>query len=91
MDWIDLAQDRDQWRILVNTIMYYQVPSQFGNFLSSCTIDGFSRRAQLRVQVVSYMLWPDPRNWKSVVTLTEFLARACALDPRHKPLSSCVT
>jgi hypothetical protein len=26
MDWIDLAQDRDQWRALVNTLMNLQVP-----------------------------------------------------------------
>jgi hypothetical protein len=26
MDWIDLAQDRDQWRALVNTIMNVWVP-----------------------------------------------------------------
>jgi hypothetical protein len=26
MDWIDLAQDRDQWRALVNTVMYLLVP-----------------------------------------------------------------
>jgi hypothetical protein len=26
MDWIDLAQDRNQWRALVNTIMNLQVP-----------------------------------------------------------------
>jgi hypothetical protein len=26
MDWIDLAQDRDQWRTLVNTVMNLQVP-----------------------------------------------------------------
>jgi hypothetical protein len=26
MDWIDLAQDRDQWRVLVNTVMKLQVP-----------------------------------------------------------------
>jgi hypothetical protein len=26
MGWIDLAQDRDQWRVLVNTVMNLQVP-----------------------------------------------------------------
>jgi hypothetical protein len=26
MDWIDLAQDRDQWRALVKTLMNLRVP-----------------------------------------------------------------
>jgi hypothetical protein len=26
MDWIELAQQRDQWRVLVNTVMNLQVP-----------------------------------------------------------------
>jgi hypothetical protein len=47
MDWIDLAQDRDQWRALEDTVMNLRVPSNAGKFLSSCTIGGFSRRAQL--------------------------------------------
>jgi hypothetical protein len=27
VDWIDMAQDRDQWRALVNTLLNLQVPS----------------------------------------------------------------
>jgi hypothetical protein len=26
MDWIDIAQDRDQWRALVSTVMKFRVP-----------------------------------------------------------------
>jgi hypothetical protein len=26
MDWIDLAQDREQWRALVNMVIHLQVP-----------------------------------------------------------------
>jgi hypothetical protein len=26
IDWIDLAQDRDQWKTLVNTVMNLRVP-----------------------------------------------------------------
>jgi hypothetical protein len=26
MDWIDLAEDKDQWRVLVNNVMNLRVP-----------------------------------------------------------------
>jgi hypothetical protein len=48
MDWIDLAQDRDRLRALVNTIMNLQVPLNAGKFLSSCTTCDFSKRVLLR-------------------------------------------
>jgi hypothetical protein len=34
IDWIDLAQNRDQWGTVVNTVMNLRVPYIAGKFLS---------------------------------------------------------
>jgi hypothetical protein len=35
VDWIHLAQDRNQWRVVVKTVMNLRVPSKVGNFLTN--------------------------------------------------------
>jgi hypothetical protein len=35
VNWIHLAQEREQWRGLVNTVMNLRVPQKAGNFLTS--------------------------------------------------------
>jgi hypothetical protein len=49
MDSIDLAQDKDRWRAVVNAVMNLQVPQNAGNFLTSWGPVSFSGRSLLHV------------------------------------------
>jgi hypothetical protein len=35
VDWMHLAEDRDQWQALVKTVMNLRVPYNAGNFLTT--------------------------------------------------------
>jgi hypothetical protein len=60
VDWIDKAQDKVQWRALVNMALNVRVPWNAGKVLSGCPINGSSRRAKLHKYLI--LLWACSKN-----------------------------
>jgi hypothetical protein len=56
VDWIDVAQDWDQWRALVNTVLNLRVPCNAGNFLRGCTIGGSSEGLRSVSKYMDYII-----------------------------------
>jgi hypothetical protein len=49
VDWIDLVQDMNRWRALVNLVLNLRVPLKAGKLSSSLTTGGLSSSAHFHV------------------------------------------
>jgi len=82
VDWIDLAEDRDTWRAVVNTVMNVREPQNVGSFFVSRGCFDFSVRTLLQGVILTF------KSGHSIQTiLPDDLDAECGLDAYSMTLS----
>jgi hypothetical protein len=89
MDWMHLAQVRNQWRALTNTAMNHRIPQKAGNLTSWVTVSFWRKALPHGVSCFVSSLGtvcsntrPAPHCWPRVVGLQACLVRSQATQQR---------
>jgi hypothetical protein len=89
MDWVDLAQDMDRWRTLVNVVTNLWVPQNAGNFLTSREPVSFSRRTLLHGVLLLLLLSLSPLSPLCRVFIHIFLKQTMSVGNALLQLFCC--
>jgi hypothetical protein len=82
MDWINLAQNRDQWWALVKTVINRRGPKNVGNILSGWATGGFSKRTQPHGVRAANLFHTENKGSRILLNFGTYLPNYMRLDSR---------